>query len=137
MKPIRIFIHPFICLMVFQHSVSAGSCFIPFATTPPHFIPAKTDSSRIISFNSVIHKKKVSLNWIVTSNEEINQFEVERSTDGKKFELAGLIFGTENAGMDNYYFFEKLKRSKTYYRVKTIAKDGSVSYSKVIIAGTI
>jgi len=74
---------------------------------------------------------------MVTENQEFSQFEVERSSDGKKFVLAALVFGTDKPGMDNYYFFEKIKKSKTYYRIKTITKNGSVNYSKVILAGEI
>ena len=134
MIPIRIFVQALICSLLFHNSVSA--C-IPFTSTAPSFHLQHTDSSKIISFNSIINKKRVSLNWIVTGNQDIDQFEVERSTDGKKFQVVALIFGTEKSGMDNYYFFEKLKKSKTYYRVRTIAKDGSVNYSQIIIAGTI
>lgn len=75
------------------------------------------------------------LSWTVGENQETDRFEIEKSTDGKKFKVAGLIFGTDKTGIDYYQFFEKMKKSRTHYRVKTIAKDGSVNYSQIIIAG--
>jgi hypothetical protein len=122
--------------MIFHPSVSAGKARNPFTAHPPIYFTGKPDSSKFISFNSVVAKKKVSLNWIVTDNQDIDQFEVERSVDGKTFVLVALIFGTDKAGIDNYYFIEKLKKSKTYYRVKTIAKNGTITYSRAILAGT-
>jgi hypothetical protein len=137
MKSIRLSFNTVIFCMIFHHTVSAGTCLNPFTAARPSYFSTGSDTAKIISFNSITNRKKVSLNWIVAGNQEIDQFEVERSKDGKKFEVAGLIFGTEKEGMDNYYFFEKLKKSKIYYRVKTLAKDGSINYSKIIIAGTI
>lgn len=75
------------------------------------------------------------MSWTVGENQETDRFEVERSTDGKKFKLAAMVFGSDKAGIDYYQFFEKMKKSRTYYRVKTIAKDNSVNYSQIIIAG--
>ena len=75
------------------------------------------------------------LSWTVGENQETDHFEIERSTNGKTFKVAGLIFGTDKDGIDYYQFFEKMKKSKTQYRVKTIAKDGSVSYSQILFTG--
>lgn len=136
MRSTRIFIYVFITSMTFHLSVSAGSPFYPFTATAPFLFSPEADSSGFVSFISNTDKKKVSLNWIVTDNEEISQFEVESSTDGKTFRMAALVFATERSGRDNYYFFEKLKKSKTYYRVKAITKSGSVTYSRIILART-
>ena len=75
------------------------------------------------------------LSWTIGQNQQIERFEVERSTDAKKFVFAAMVFGTDKEGLDYYQFVEKMKKSEKYYRVKTIAKDGFVFYSKVIIAG--
>jgi hypothetical protein len=123
--------------MIFHYLVSAQNSSTPFTATPPFYFSAGSQISKFISFNSIINKKKVSLNWIVSENQEVDQFEVERSTDGKKFVTAALVFGTDRTGIDNYYFFEKVKKSETYYRVKTITKNGLVNYSQIIIAGSI
>jgi hypothetical protein len=135
MKLIRIFFYAVIFSMIFHQTVSAHKYSTPFTSTPPFYFSAGSFSSKIISFNSIINKKKVLLSWTVGTNEDTDRFEVEKSTDGKKFKLAGLIFGSDKAGIDYYQFYEKMKKSGTHYRVKTIAKDGSFNYSQIIIAG--
>ncbi len=105
---------------------------IPFTATPPLHLAADSDTSIIVTFNSNISKSKVLLNWTVDENEATNRFELERSADGKVFKMAAMIFGTDKAGKDNYQFFEKLNKSRMYYRVKAVAKDGSIGYSKII-----
>jgi hypothetical protein len=134
MKLIRIFFYTLILSVIFRQSVSARQYSTPFTSTPPFYFSV-SQSSKIISFNSIINKKKVLLSWTVGENQETDRFEVERSTDGKKFKMAAIVFGSDKAGIDYYQFFEKMKRSRTYYRVKTVAKDNSVNYSQIIIAG--
>ena len=123
--------------MIFHHSVSAGNLSNPITGSSNYRISHSSDTSKFVSFKSNVSNKKVSLNWMITVNQEIEQFEVERSLDGKKFVVAALVFASERTGLDNYYFFEKLKKSKTFYRVRAITKDGSVLYSQVIQAGAI
>jgi hypothetical protein len=108
----------------------------PFTATSPSYYSATTLTSKIISFNSIINRKKVLLSWTVGENQESDRFEVERSTDAKKFVFAAMVFGSDKAGIDYYQFYEKMKKAKTYYRVKTVAKDGTVSYSSTIMAGS-
>jgi hypothetical protein len=121
--------------MLFHQTVSAHKNAIPFTSTPPFYFSAGSYTSKIISFSSLINKKKVLLSWTVDENQETDRFEVERSFNGKAFVFAAMVFGTDKAGIDYYQFFEKMKKSKTYYRVKTVARDGSVTYSKIILAG--
>jgi hypothetical protein len=135
MKLIRTFFYAVIFSMIFHQTVSASKNSTPFTSTPPFYFSARSYTSKIISFNSILNKKKVLLSWTVGENQETDRFEIEKSKDGKTFKMAGLIFGTDKAGIDYYQFFEKMKKAKTYYRVKTVAKDGSVNYSQIIIAG--
>jgi len=130
MKSIRIIFYTIIVSILFHQTVSAQKDSTPFTATSP----SEVSGSKIISFNSIINKKKVLLSWTVGENQETDRFEIEKSSDGKNFVFAAMVFGTDKAGLDYYRFFEKMKRSKIHYRVKTIAKDGSFSYSKIIIA---
>ena len=136
MKLIGTYFYTVIISMIFHQTVSARINPIPFTSTPPFYFAAGSSyTSKIISFNSIINKKKVLLSWTVDENQETDRFEVERSANGKIFVFAAMVFGTDKEGIDYYQFFEKMKKSKTYYRVKTIAKDGSVNYSQIILAG--
>ena len=133
MKLIRIIFYSLIVSILFHQTVSAQKDSTPFTATLPSEVSGSR-SSKIISFNSIINKKKVLLSWTVGENQETDRFEIEKSFDGKNFVFAAMVFGTDKAGLDYYRFFEKMKKSKIHYRVKTIAKDGSFSYSKIIIA---
>lgn len=90
-------------------------------------IPAK-----LISFNGSIKNNKVILEWVVGENETADQFEVEKSTDGKNYSLAALVFGTDLPETGNYQFYEKVSGRKTMYRIKLISKNKKAEYSPVI-----
>ena len=86
----------------------------------------------MVSFKGQINNNKVVLQWEVDENETIYQFEVEKSTDGKNFALAALVFSTDKTANDNYMFFEKAGAEKATYRIKMIDKNGKASYSSVL-----
>src|SRR6187397_1116831 len=100
MKLVRIFFYTVIFSMIFHQTVSAHKNSTPFTSTPPFYISTRSYTSKIISFNSIINKKKVLLSWTVSENEETDRFEIEKSADGKTFKTAGLIFGTDKSGLD-------------------------------------
>jgi hypothetical protein len=79
-----------------------------------------------------ISNGKVLLQWNIVNNEQADQFEIESSTDGNTFTMAALVFATEKAESDDYFFYEKAKKKKSYYRVKIINKDKSIRYSSII-----
>jgi hypothetical protein len=135
MKRTTIFFHTATLTLMFHYSVSAQQDSPSFIATSKPILSSTSPLSKIISINSIISNKKVLLSWTVGQNQQIERFEVERSTDAKKFVFAAMVFGTDKEGLDYYQFVEKMKKSEKYYRVKTIAKDGIVFYSKVIIAG--
>ena len=70
---------------------------------------------------------------MISENETTDQFEIEKSTDGKNFEMAGLIFGTDKPQNDSYTSFDKLKEGKISYRLKIIGKDKKIEYSDILI----
>lgn len=69
---------------------------------------------------------------MVNENETADRFEVEKSTDGKTFTMAGLVFGTDKSETDNYQFYEKAGNKKILYRIKMINKNQQAEYSAVI-----
>ena len=81
---------------------------------------------------AILINNKVILQWLVAENETADQFEVERSSDGKSFSMAALVFGTDKSETDQYQFYEKVNPKKMLYRIKLIGKDGQATYSSVI-----
>lgn len=122
-----------VALRIAFHPSDARSGITPFAS--PTQLPASTISiapAKLISISGSISNHKVILNWVVGENETADKFEVEKSTDGKIFTLAALVFGTDKPETDNYRFYEKAGNEKILYRIKLINKNRQAEYSAVI-----
>jgi len=104
----------------------------PFTSLSVPIIANTTTHSKVTDFNCNIISNKVLLNWKVQANETVSMFEVERSNDGKSYTIAALVFGTDESLNNKYQFFEKIRKTKMFYRIKLIDKDQQVSYSETI-----
>jgi cytochrome b subunit of formate dehydrogenase len=86
-----------------------------------------------ISFEVTLQNKIAKLYW--QTSEEINtqSFEIQRSTDAKKFEKIGEIYSTNNKSEQSSYQFidEKMLVNINYYRIKQIDIDGKFAYSTI------
>ena len=89
----------------------------------------------LISFQGNMNKNnKVTLNWTVADNEIANNFEVERSVNGRDFTTAAVVFASEKMGTENYMYYETINSNdKVMYRLKMIDKNHEVDYSKILI----
>jgi hypothetical protein len=112
-----------LCLV--HHPLSARS-ISPFTSHP------SLTTTKILHFDGRIQDEKVLLSWTVGENERTGMFELQRSTDGKNFTTAALVFGTDKEDVDSYKFYEKTKSKKVSYRLKIIYKDHTVAFSQVI-----
>jgi hypothetical protein len=104
----------------------------PFETPSFISLSAFQEPAKFISFNGSINKSKVLLQWMVKENETADQFIVEKSTDGKKFVVTALVFGSDKPETGNYQFYEKANTKRVAYRIKLINKNQEVEYSAVI-----
>lgn len=122
-----------VALRIMYHPSDAQTEIAPFTSPSP--LPASTISitpAKLLNVNGSIIQNKVVLNWEVGENETVDQFEVERSTDGKNFSLAALVFGTDKPATDKYQFYEKAGNQRVLYRIKLINKNRLTEYSAVI-----
>ncbi len=122
-----------VVLRIVYHPSGTQSTIPPFAS--PTQLPASGISfapAKLISISGSISDHKVILDWVVGENETADKFEVEKSTDGKNFTLAALVFSTDKAETGNYRFYEKAGNEKTSYRIKLINKNRQAEYSAVI-----
>lgn len=88
----------------------------------------------LIRFQGNMNKNnKVTLNWTVADNQTANSFEIERSTNGRDFTTAGIVFASEKYGTENYTFFETVNYDKVMYRLKMIDKVYDFDYSRILI----
>ncbi|HJS54122.1 MAG TPA: T9SS type A sorting domain-containing protein [Chitinophagaceae bacterium] len=90
----------------------------------------------LISFTGNIKNNRAALQWRVGNNETIDQFEVQRSTDGKEFNTIGLVLASEKRGTEDYMSYETVNADQVMYRLKMIGKGNEVSYSRIIVFQT-
>lgn len=113
-----------------NNTAQAHHLAIPF--TSNYFTTNGTKPVEFKDFTCVRKEDRVELNWSIQNNESADRLIIQRSHNGKKFEMAGLVFGTDKSANDQYRFFETSKSRKAYYRIIVVNKDRSVIYSPVI-----
>ena len=120
-----------VALRIIYHPTHAQNETAPFASPSP--LPISTIApAKLISINGHIINNKIILDWVVAENETADQFEVEKSIDGKKFKMVALVFGTDKPDTDKYQFYEKVGNQKVLYRIRLINKDRRTEYSPVV-----
>jgi len=110
-----------------HYQVYANKKVITIAITEPA-------TAIIRNLHCRMQKDRVFLDWTINNNQLVSQIEVESSTDGKNYAMAGLIFSTEKKGSDAYNFYEKAKSARIFYRLKIVQKDQEVRYSDIVSA---
>ncbi|MFA9212423.1 MAG: T9SS type A sorting domain-containing protein [Candidatus Methylacidiphilales bacterium] len=97
---------------------------------------ASTLPVKLISFNGVAKNNDALLTWITASETNNKGFEVERSIDGRTFELVNFVKGAGNSNKNlNYTLTDANVLSQlaiVYYRLKQIDFDGKTTYSQVV-----
>jgi hypothetical protein len=78
----------------------------------------------------------VDLKWLTTNESNTSYFNVERSLDGRRFEVLGMVPATGNgAGTTQYEFVDVAPvKGTNYYRLDQADITGERSYSNVVTA---
>ena len=106
---------------------------VPFASPSPVTTSSILElPAKLVRIDGSISNNKMILNWVVEKNETADMFEVEKSSDGKNFSMAALVFGTDKAETSVYQFFERAAKQRIFYRIKLIDKNGQAAYSDII-----
>jgi Secretion system C-terminal sorting domain len=78
------------------------------------------------SFNASLDNKKVVLNWQTGMEKDLSHFVVEKSTNGKDYTEAGIVFTAGNSGVKKEYVFNDPITGTSdvlYYRLKMVDMD--------------
>lgn len=88
----------------------------------------------LIAFSANCNNDKSEINWTTASETNNNFFTIERSMDGKNFEILKTIPGSTNSNYIISYATtdEKPYNGITYYRLKQTDYDGSSKYSNIV-----
>jgi hypothetical protein len=86
-----------------------------------------------LDFKAKAESKKVQLKWITASEKDNDYFVVERSRDGFEFFDLDRIKAVGNSNSQQVYNYTDLEpiQGISYYRIRQVDKDGTVSFSKV------
>jgi endonuclease I len=83
---------------------------------------------KLESFTATQQNNTITISWVINQATDVARFVVERSTDGVNFSSAQQIANNNNK---NYSITENTPATKTYYRLKIITNQGTVSYSAI------
>ena len=88
----------------------------------------------LITFTANKESNAVALNWTTLSEENNAGFEIEKSVNGKDFEVIGTVEGAGNSiEQIDYKFIDKNpSQGVNYYRLKQTDFDGTYEYSDVV-----
>jgi hypothetical protein len=77
---------------------------------------------------------KVRLDWQTAMENNNCRFEVERSEDGRNFQMIGSLPGAVNSSATQYYQFTDVRpvSGRSYYRIRQVDCDGKSTLSNVI-----
>lgn len=87
----------------------------------------------LLNFDAEDQGQKVALNWATKSEKNTNYFNVERSSDGLKWEIISNVKAAENSNSTLYYETEDNAPlyDYSYYRLKIIDMDNSFTYTPI------
>jgi len=90
-----------------------------------------------LEFVSIIASSKKNYNlieWRTTDEINVDHFEIERKNEGGIFTSIGQQPATNGPGIASYSFRDvNLIQGSTWYRVRSVDKDGTFGFSKVVL----
>ncbi|MEL6660520.1 MAG: T9SS type A sorting domain-containing protein [Bacteroidota bacterium] len=98
----------------------------------PNLLPVE-----LTHFSAQAQKQEVELHWETATETANAGFEIERSLDGRRFELLEFVEGQGTTSeAHRYQFTDKSVKAgnQYYYRLKQVDYDGSFTYSEVRMA---
>ena len=89
---------------------------------------------QLVNFSANCDGGNVMLNWTTASEKNNDRFIIEKSRNGKNYEIIGERKGAGNSSMTNEYTWNdrSFLSTNAYYRIKQIDYNGKSDYSKVV-----
>lgn len=88
----------------------------------------------LLNFRAKVIDGSVKLTWATASEENNEYFTLERSTNGRDYQLIGIIPGNGTSeDVNNYTFYDKYPElGENYFRLKQTDFDGQTTNSKIV-----
>jgi hypothetical protein len=92
-------------------------------------------ATELLDFEGRLVNDKVFLDWTTLTEENLNGFDVERSTDGVNYVKLGFVPAAGNSNAKRTYYFQDpgLPAAVNYYRLRQISQDNSFQYSRIVV----
>lgn len=91
------------------------------------------ESSQIVVFEGKIDNRKAVLQWVVNNEDLKDYYEIEKADDNHDFQQLTVVNGNSSDVLRTFsYTDENIVDGDNYYRLKSIAADGSVKTSEVV-----
>src|SRR5690606_20941339 len=74
----------------------------------------------------------IAVEWQVENEKDIQQYEVEKSTDGVRFSKSATLDAMNNGAQTYQWIDQQATAGNNYYRIKSVTKDGKVAYSTIV-----
>jgi hypothetical protein len=87
---------------------------------------------KLIEFSGNNQNGQTKLSWRIANNENVKQFVVENSSDGKQFTAVGYVTPSTTTGSASYRFSDTKQTAKAYYRLKITDRQKQVQYSQTV-----
>lgn len=112
-------------------TATAGACTKTLIQTKNCSLPVT-----LISINAKAIENTVRLDWKTSMETNSDRFELERSRDGKQWNLVGTVQSHQESVKEQTYFFEDRMplAGENLYRLKMIDLDGTFAYSRIVNA---
>lgn len=85
----------------------------------------------VSNVKGAVSGNNATLMWTANNEIDVDRYEIERSVDGKNFQLAGTVIPKPGTNAIKQYSFAQtlVLSGNYYYRIKSIDKNGSFTYS--------
>ena len=137
---------PVICPMFFGGNADGAAQNFSALTICPSFFGGVGDGSasdsigcatilpiRLLDFNGLQEPLRNLLFWTTDFEPPIQQFDVERSSDGRNFSTIGTVRGSTNNNHRYTYIDNAPLPNINFYRLRIKEQNGEFSYSPVIV----
>lgn len=92
---------------------------------------------KLVSFNGTSYFSSNQLSWETTNEINTKEFQIEKSEDGIRFSISGIVGANNQPGNNHYSFSDNLLQGAVqFYRIKMIDIDGTFMYSNIIKLGS-
>ena len=86
-----------------------------------------------LQFNAVYRNHATTISWLTAQESNIDDYEIQRSSDGTGFAKIGTVSANNNPGPNQYsYIDDRVQKGNSYYKVVIVDKDGKKHSSPIM-----